>query len=705
MSLEGCLLGHYQLLQQIGSGGMGTVYLAQDTHLPREVAIKVVRTDTEIYHNSEAAEKMARLFQREVQTIARLDHSHILPVFDSGEMNISNARYIYLVMPYRPEGSLVDWLHKRQQSQPLALQEIGTLIQQAAEALQYAHEHGVVHQDVKPSNFLLRTRTPTAGQPETLPELLLADFGVARILTAIASTTTQGIRGTPFYMAPEQWDGRPVQASDQYALAIMTFQLLTGQFPFQGGPGQVMRKHYMEQPPAPSSINPHLPSALDAVILRALSKQATERFPEIQEFAHAFTQALYTSGVLSMPHNVTEDATLLLSQSASATPAPLADKTAPTIESPTLLASDSTAHALPAEATSPVIAEDSVGTAAPLVPEIAPASPIRRSATMPSPWLTPTDPDDLQALLDRPLPRKKHTALYKGLLVGMLALIVLAASGLLLYSNTPRSALGSTLSTLGTQQQGQTSGTNGVPGSAAGAATATHSSVTTGGPGSTPPIGGIPTYPPGVTSAPTPQPGVTSAPTPRLGITPTPVPTPQPGVTPTPTAPPPTPVLTPTPIPTPGPNTNLLVNPGFEGPNGWCAWDNHTSQNGCNGDFEDSKQESGNSHGGGWHRVNGYATADITTFQVINAPVTGNYYASVWVETGCNTTGTYFFLKDASTGRASGVNNIGACVQGWSYVRVGPFAGTQGERIDIELRSINTTNQWARFDDASLWYA
>jgi hypothetical protein len=172
MLLEGSRLGRYQLLRQVGSGGMGTIFLAQDTHMPRQVAVKVVRTDDELQH-------MERLFHREMEAIARLDHPHILPVFDFGREKIDEATYIYLVMPFRPEGSLAEWLRQLQNNDRLPLSETAELLFQAAEALQHAHEHGIMHQDVKPPKFLLRTRS---SQPEALPDLLLTDFGGGGIL-------------------------------------------------------------------------------------------------------------------------------------------------------------------------------------------------------------------------------------------------------------------------------------------------------------------------------------------------------------------------------------------------------------------------------------------------------------------------------------------------------------------------------------------
>jgi eukaryotic-like serine/threonine-protein kinase len=159
--------------------------------------------------------------------------------------------------------------------------------------LQYAHDQGLVHQDVKPSNFLIRQRTEHPNRPD----LLLADFGIAKI-AGNTSTSSQNTRGTPSYMPPEQWNAQPVPASDQYALAIMAYQLLTGQMPFRGSPMQTMQQHCNVPPTPPSRLNPRLSDALDAVILRALAKKPEERFPSISLFAQAFRQALAYKGAL-----------------------------------------------------------------------------------------------------------------------------------------------------------------------------------------------------------------------------------------------------------------------------------------------------------------------------------------------------------------------------------------------------------------------
>jgi serine/threonine protein kinase len=293
MPLEGQRLGHYRLLRLLGSGGMGEVYLAEDARIGQQVAIKVIRAEGIAYPESESAKEAARLFEREAKAIARLDHPNILPLYAYGEETLHDTRLTYLVMPYRKEGTLANFLRQRGRAAPLAPAEVAPLLQQAAAALQHAHTQHVLHQDIKPTNFLIRA---SEDHPDR-PDLLLSDFGIAKLTSATASAS-QSVRGTPTYMAPEQWDGHPVAASDQYALAIMVYELLVGRPPFVGNPGQVMRQHYLVSPPAPSSLGGHLSPAIDAVLLRALAKQPDERFASVAAFARAFHEAVQSEGAL-----------------------------------------------------------------------------------------------------------------------------------------------------------------------------------------------------------------------------------------------------------------------------------------------------------------------------------------------------------------------------------------------------------------------
>lgn len=280
MPLDGSQIGRFHLLRLLGRGGMGEVYLAEDDQLRRQVAIKVIQAE----HPDPDA---TRLFLREARAIAMLNHPHILPLFDFGEATIYGTTLTYMVMPFCKEGTLAAWMQQRRNAAAPSPQDVGFMVQQAASALQYAHNQQIVHQDVKPSNFLVRSSEDARGRPD----LLLADFGVAKS-TSVTASVSQTVRGTPSYMAPEQWEGTPVPATDQYALAIMAYDLLTGHPPFQGGLGQVMYQHLHVTPQPPSKLNPCLPTDVDTVILHALAKKPEERFASIAAFARAFQQAL-----------------------------------------------------------------------------------------------------------------------------------------------------------------------------------------------------------------------------------------------------------------------------------------------------------------------------------------------------------------------------------------------------------------------------
>lgn len=252
-----------------------------------------------------------------MQLLASFDHPNILPIYEADEQSINGKPLLYMVTPYRKDGSLDDWL--RQHGSIVPQQIVGNIVQHAADALQQAHDSKILHLDIKPSNFLIRG----GNAKSDLLDLQLADFGIAKI----ASTSTDmtiATRGTPSYMAPEQWQGHPVAATDQYALAIMAYQLLTGKLPFKGDQTQLMYQHLQEQPLPPSQLNPQISPTLDAIILRAISKKSEDRFPSISTFANAFQQALAaalaptvavaqaSTGAVPPSKNETGHATLLL---------------------------------------------------------------------------------------------------------------------------------------------------------------------------------------------------------------------------------------------------------------------------------------------------------------------------------------------------------------------------------------------------------
>ncbi len=283
MSLEGQQLGRYRIVRLLKNGGMGDVYLAEDANIQQQVAIKVIRTDNEPGSDLDVVKDG---FQREARAIVKLDHPHILPLFDYGEEYVKKTLILYLVMPYRPEGSLSDWIHRITPSR-LTPQSVAHIILQAGNALQHAHDRQIIHQDVKPSNFLLRF----LGENPEQPDILLTDFGIAKF---IATTTymSRSISGTPSYMSPEQSMGYPVPASDQYSLAIMAYELLANRLPFHGNIMHVMYQHRTHMPEPLSAYTPGLPQEIDFVLAKALSKRPEERFPSVSSFATTLHQAL-----------------------------------------------------------------------------------------------------------------------------------------------------------------------------------------------------------------------------------------------------------------------------------------------------------------------------------------------------------------------------------------------------------------------------
>jgi len=276
--LEGTTLGPYEIVALLGAGGMGQVYRARDPRLERDVAIKVL---------TEALSKepgYLERFQREARAVAKLNHPNIVPVYDFGEQ----GNFTYLVMPLIPGGTLRDYLAQRRR---LPLAEAISITDQVASALQYAHERGLVHRDVKPANILL--------SPEG--RALLSDFGIVRLVEkgdASGATLTHlgTFVGSPEYAAPEMVTGAAVDLRvDLYALGVVLFQLLTGQLPFSGAtPMALLMMQTQQPPPAPRSLNPEIPPAVEAVVLKLLAKRPEDRYQTAAEVVAALRAAITT---------------------------------------------------------------------------------------------------------------------------------------------------------------------------------------------------------------------------------------------------------------------------------------------------------------------------------------------------------------------------------------------------------------------------
>src|SRR6266566_9079380 len=266
--IEGLTLGRYELRRRVAQGGMAEVYLGYDRRVRRRVAIKV------LYGRDES---FVRRFEREALAVGTLSHDHILPLYDFGEQR----PWYYLVMPYIEGGTLREYLLQRKR---LSLEEAASFIDQVASALQYAHDHGVVHRDVKPSNILLR--------PDGYAYLV--DFGLAKAMMGAESLTTDGAMvGTPEYMAPEQSNGLNDYRSDIYSLGVILYQMLTGRVPFMAEtPVAISLKHIQIEPIPPRELNSQIPQGVEEVILKAMAKDSNERYQEAQALSIAYQQAL-----------------------------------------------------------------------------------------------------------------------------------------------------------------------------------------------------------------------------------------------------------------------------------------------------------------------------------------------------------------------------------------------------------------------------
>jgi serine/threonine-protein kinase len=285
--LTTALRDRYRVERELGRGGMAVVLLAEDLKHHRRVALKVLQPELSAALGGER-------FLREIEIVAGLQHPHILPLYDSGQ----SAGLLYYVMPYAEGESLRQRLAREGQ---LSLDAALGITREVGSALQYAHEHGVIHRDVKPENVML-----TAGQA------VVTDFGIARALHAAGgeSLTLSGmVVGTPQYMCPEQAAGGAVDGrGDQYSLACVLYEMLVGQPPFTGPSAQaVLARHSLDPVPGVRVVRQAVPPDVEAAILRAMAKTPADRFPSIRRFLEALELSHALSGAPNVPSGPATD--------------------------------------------------------------------------------------------------------------------------------------------------------------------------------------------------------------------------------------------------------------------------------------------------------------------------------------------------------------------------------------------------------------
>ncbi len=272
----GTTVGPYQILEQLGAGGMATVYKAYHPALDRDVAIKVLhpafKNDPQFF---------AR-FQREARIVARLEHPNIVPVYDFNEFEGEP----YLVMRF-VQG---ETLKVPMKNAPFDKMKVLRLMEPVCDALAYAHRQGILHRDIKPSNIILANNG----------HVFLTDFGLARMVELGESTLSQDMLvGTPQYISPEQAQGQGTidGRTDIYALGVVLFEMLTGRVPYSGDtPFAIIHDHIYKPLPLPSALNADIDEPLEKVILRALAKNPDDRFSTMEEFWLALKKALTPSG-------------------------------------------------------------------------------------------------------------------------------------------------------------------------------------------------------------------------------------------------------------------------------------------------------------------------------------------------------------------------------------------------------------------------
>jgi len=272
----GQTIGNYTITAKLGEGGMGVVFLAEHPVIGRKVALKAIHP--ELSRNPEVVSR----FMTEAKAVNQIGNEHIVDVHDFG--NTSSGEF-YFIMEYLQGEALADCLKRERVFQPARALHIAA---QVADALAASHRHGIIHRDLKPENIFLINRGNTTDFVKVL------DFGLAKLLQneekVTHKTRTGSVMGTPYYMAPEQCEGKATldQRCDLYSLGVILYEMLTGRVPFGGdGYGEIIVKHITQPPPSPRAINPQLGASHEAILLRALAKRREDRFASMEQMRDA----------------------------------------------------------------------------------------------------------------------------------------------------------------------------------------------------------------------------------------------------------------------------------------------------------------------------------------------------------------------------------------------------------------------------------
>jgi predicted Ser/Thr protein kinase len=274
------LAGRYVLIERIAAGGMGSVYKATDERLGRTVAVKLLRDELA------GDPRFVERFRREARAVAALSHPNIAGVFDYGE----DANHYFIVMEH-VDGK--DLSQRMRTESPFSPERAVRIAAGTLEALQHAHSAGVVHRDIKPANIIVTSRVAVAGGTQS-EWVKVTDFGIARAVGDSTLTATGSVLGTANYLSPEQASGGTIGPSaDQYSTGIVLYEMLVGTVPFTGdSPVAIAMRHMSENLAPPSILNPDVPRALDAVVMRATAKEAADRFPDAQTMARELRRTL-----------------------------------------------------------------------------------------------------------------------------------------------------------------------------------------------------------------------------------------------------------------------------------------------------------------------------------------------------------------------------------------------------------------------------